>query len=177
MGMTYDIGPPKELEPDWELLKIDAVAKMLFDRIPDELVPSVIRGICLAYDRCNDQYGNGSNAPIRILAADDGEGMSIECTIRDTEDEHGNLDGALIEGTVEMYSAGVMISANSVLFSGLPEALIARGIEGRAITEIVDFPLFEGRVIETTKITENNLLASLGRREPLVWQDVMEGWE
>ena len=103
--------------------------------------------------------------------------MSIECTIRDTEDEHGNLDGALIEGTVDMYSAGVAVSANNVLFTGLPEALIARGIEGRPITEIVDFPLFEGRIIETTKVTDNNLLASLKRRDPLLWQDVMEGWE
>lgn len=176
MGMTYDIGPPKELEPDWDLLKIDSVAKMLFDRIPDALVPSVMRGICLAYDRCSDQYGNSSNAPIRIFAADDGKGMSIECTIRDTEDEHGNLDGALIEGTVDMYSAGVMISANSVLLKSLPEALVTRGIEGRVITDIVDFPLFDGRIVETTKVTENNLLASLERREPLVWQDVMEGW-
>ena len=177
MELTYDIGPPKELEPDWELLKIDAVAKMLFDRVPDALVPSIIRGICLAYDRCNDHLGNGSNEPVRVFAADDGKGMSIECTIRDTEDEHGNLDGALIEGTVDMYSAGVAVSANNVLFTGLPEALIARGIEGRPITEIVDFPLFEGRIIETTKVTDNNLLASLTRRDPLLWQDVMEGWE
>ena len=177
MELTYDIGPPKELEPDWDQLKIDAVAKMLFDRVPDALAPSIIRGICLAYDRCSDQLGNMSIDPVRIFGADDGKGMSIECTIRDTEDRHGNLDGALIEGTVDMYSAGVMISANSVLFTGLPEALVARGIEGRVITEIVDFPLFEGRLIETTKVTENNLLATLARREPLVWQDVMEGWE
>lgn len=177
MELTYDIGPPKELEPDWELLKIDALAKMLLDRVPDAMVPSVIRGICLAYDRCSDMLGNGSNEPVRFLAADDGKGMSIECTIRDTEDEHGNLDGALIEGTVDMYSAGVMISANGVLLTGLPEVLVTKEIKGRNISEIVDFPLFDGRIIEATKLTENNLLASMERHEPLMWKDIMEGWE
>ena len=177
MAMTYDIGPPKDIEPDWEETRIDAVAKRILDGLPDGLVPTVIRGICHAYQECNADLGSGSCRPVKFLGADDGNGMSYECTIRDTEDEHGNLAGPLIEGSIDLYTTGIEISANSALLSGLPASMTAKDLRGTPITGLIDMPLFNGRMIEDVKTAGDNVLLSLARQEPLSWMENMEGWE
>lgn len=174
MTMTFDVGPPKEFEPDWEELKIDALAKKILEQVPEEMIPTTLRAICNGYDACNKEMG--SSKTIKFLGADNGEDQSYECTIRDTEDYDGNLDGALIEGSINLYNAGIEISANNVMFKSLPSS-IAADLVGKPISTILDFPLFSGREIESIKRTDDAVLISLKREEPVLWNDAMEGWE
>ena len=177
MTMTYDIGPPKEAEPDWEEMQIDSVAKRILDQIPDGFVPTILRAMCHAYEQGSDITTNGSNEAVKFLGADDGKGMAFECTIRETEDEHGNVGAPLVEGTIDLYSAGIQISANNVLFTRLPASVMAKEMKGTPVTALVDFPLFDGRLIDNVKTIEDTMLAALERKEPMSWHDTMEGWE
>lgn len=173
MAMSYDIGLLKNAMPDWETLTIDALAKRILDDLPDGFMLTTVRNICAAYHKCEEE---SDCEPIQFLRADDGAGMTLECWIRDTKDEEGNFANPHIEGHVDLHEAGIEISANSVLLTALPASITARDLEGTPVSDLIEMRALEGRMIESVKTTENNVLLQLSRTAPLSWKDEMERW-
>lgn len=173
---NFDFGPPKEDEPDWEEMEVDALAAWILKNVPEQQILTAVRAIVHTYAKSTEEWGSKS-APTTFLRGDiPNRNVRFECTIEETEDSSRNNDGPLIRGSIEFYENGIEIAANSLLITGAPASTMQGLKRGAPLSKIIDVDVLKGRTIEDVKETDGIYLVSLNHMPTEKWSSLFPDW-